>query len=61
MRHNTDQSKENYQKLRNCLLKMNKLNQIVPKKGHLTSIAGSLCLTKRHLDNPEGQVEVESP
>lgn len=61
MRHNTDQSNENCQKLRNCLLKMNKLNQIVQKKVHLTSIAGPLYLTKRHLDNPEGQVEVESP
>ena len=40
---------------------MEKLNQIVLQKGRFASVKGHLCLTKGHLDNPEGQVEVESP
>ena len=45
----------------NYLSKMKELDQIVLQKGLFTSIKGHLCLTKGHLDNPKGQVEVESP
>ena len=40
---------------------MKELGQIVLQEGLFTSIEGHLYLTKGHLDNPEGQVEVESP
>ena len=35
------------------------MNQTVFGKGLVVSIKGHLCLTKGHLDYPEGQVEVE--
>ena len=50
-------SNKKYEKIRNCLFKS---NQIALGKGLFTSIKGHLCLTKGHLDYPEGQVEVES-
>ena len=53
-------SNENYAKLINYLSKMKELDQIVFQKELFASIKGHLCLTKEHLDNPEGQVEVES-
>ena len=37
------------------------MNQVILGKGLFTSIKGHLCLIKGHLDNPEGQVEVEFP
>ena len=40
---------------------MKEFDQIILQKGRFPSIKGNLCLTKGHLDNPEGQVEVESP
>ena len=40
---------------------MKELNQVVLRKGLLTLIEQPLRLTKEHLDNPERQVEVESP
>ena len=40
---------------------MKEFFQIVVQKGLFASIKGCLCLTKGHLDNPEGQVEVKSP
>ena len=51
-------SNENYAKI-NCLSKMKELNQIVLQEGLFASITGHLRLTKGHLDNPEGEVEVE--
>ena len=47
--------------MQNYLFKMKELDQIALQEGLLTSIKGHLCLTKGHLDNPEGQVKVESP
>ena len=47
--------------MQNYLFKMKELDQIVLQEGLLASIKGHLCLTKGHLDNPEGQVKVESP
>ena len=40
---------------------MKELDQNVLQKGFFASIKGHLCLTRKHWDNPEGQVEVESP
>ena len=41
---------------------MKELDEIVVlQKGLCASIEGLLCVTKEHLDNSEGQVEVESP
>ena len=40
---------------------MKELDQNVLQKGFFASIKGHLCLTREHWDNPEGQVEVESP
>ena len=40
---------------------MKELDQIVLQKGLFASIKGHLCMTKGHLDNPEGQVKVASP
>ena len=40
---------------------MKKLNQVVLQEGLFASIKGHLCLTKGHLDNPEGPLKVESP
>ena len=40
---------------------MKELDQIVFQERPFISIKGHLCLTKGHLYNPEGQVEVESP
>ena len=40
---------------------MKEFNQIVLQKEFFASIKEHLCLTKGHLDNPEGQVEVEPP
>ena len=39
---------------------MKELDQTVLQKGLFTSIKGYFYLTKGHLDNPEGHVEVES-
>ena len=39
---------------------MKELLQIIVQKGLFTSIKGCLCLTKGHLDNPEGQAEVKA-
>ena len=36
------------------------MNQIVLVLGLFPSVKGHLCLTKGHLDNSEGQVEVKS-
>ena len=38
---------------------MKELNEIDLGKGLFTSVEGKLCLTKGHLGNREGQVEVE--
>ena len=38
---------------------MKELDQVVFQKGLFVSIKGHLYLTKVHLGNPEGQVEVE--
>ena len=40
---------------------MKEFNQIVLQKEFFASIKEHLCLTKGHLDNPEGQVKVVSP
>ena len=40
---------------------MKELNQIALLKGLFDSTKGHPCLTKGHLDNPEGQEEVEFP
>ena len=40
---------------------MKELDQIALQEGLFASIKEHLCLTKGHLDSPEGQVEVESP
>ena len=37
------------------------MNKVVLEKGPFPSMKEHLCLTKRHLDYPEGQAEVESP
>ena len=42
------------------MTKMKKLNQIIIQKGLFASIKENLCLTRGHLDNSEGQVEIES-
>ena len=47
-------SNENYEKL-NYLSKIKEVDQIVRHNKRAP------CLTKGHLDNPEGQVEVDSP
>ena len=39
---------------------MKELEDIVLQKGLFASVKGHLCLTKGHLENPEGQVQVES-
>ena len=52
---------ENYAKLRNYISKMKRLNQIFLQKGLFVATKEHLCLIKGHLDNPEGQMEVESP
>ena len=54
-------SKENYAKLRNYFSKIKELDQIAVQERLFASIKGHLCLRKGHLDNPEGQVDVESP
>ena len=51
-------SNENYAKLINHLSKMKELYQILLRKRLFGSMKGHLCLTKGHLDNREGQVEV---
>ena len=40
---------------------MKELNQNILGKGLFTAIKWHHCLTKEHLGNPEGPVEVESP
>ena len=40
---------------------MKELVQVILQKGLFASIKGYLSLIKRHLDNQEGQVEVEPP
>ena len=40
---------------------MKELDRIVLEEGPFTLINRHLCLTKGHLDNPKGQVEVEFP
>ena len=54
-------SNKNYAKLIHYSSKMKELDQIVLQKGLFASIKGHLCMTKGHLDNPEGQVKVASP
>ena len=49
------------EKLRNYLFKMKEFSQIALGKKLFVSIKGKLCLTKGHLANPEGQVEIKSP
>ena len=39
---------------------MKDFSQTVLQKGLFVSIKGHLCLTKGHLDNPEGQMEIKS-
>ena len=43
------------------LSKMKELNQNILRKWLFAAIKGHLHLTKEHLDNPEGPLEVESP
>ena len=50
-------SNENYTKL-NYSSKMKEFDEIVFQQGLFGSIKSHLCLTKEHLDNPEGQMEV---
>ena len=38
---------------------MKDFSQTVLRKGLFVSIKGHLCLTKGHLDNPEGQMEIK--
>ena len=44
-----------------CLCKMKELDQNILGKGLFAAINRHLCLTKGHLDNPKGSVEIESP
>lgn len=53
-------SNESYKKS-NVLSKIKELNQTVLQKGLFALIKGHLCLANGHLDNLEGDVEVESP
>ena len=39
---------------------MKDFSQTALRKGLFISIKGHLCLTKGHLDNPEGQMEIKS-
>ena len=39
---------------------MKELNQNIHGKGLFASVTRHLCLTKGHLDNPEGLVDIES-
>ena len=48
------------QNQKSYLSKIKKLDQIVLQKGLFASIKGHFCLTRRHLENPEGQVKVKS-
>ena len=48
-------------KLTNCVFKMKRIEQNYSWKSALNLHKSHLCLTKRHLDNLEGQVEVKSP
>ena len=48
-------------KFKNCLFKMKIINQIILGKGLSAYVQEHLCLTKGQLDNPEKQMEVESP
>ena len=43
-----------------CLSKMKELNQNILGKELFASVKRHLCLTKGHLDNPEGLVDIES-
>ena len=52
---------ENYAQVRNYFSKMSELDQISLQERLFASVKGHIRLTKGHLDNPEGQVEVESP
>ena len=40
---------------------MKEFNEIILGKGLFTSVKGQLCLTKEHLGDQEGQVEIEYP
>ena len=53
--------KVKYEKLRNYLLKMKELNEIILRKGLFAWVKRKLYLTKGHLSNQEGQVEFEYP
>ena len=59
-KHDENISNQNYVKLMNFVSKMEELDQIVLQTGLFASIKGHLCLTKGHLDHPEGHPEVES-
>ena len=54
-------SNKKYEKLRNYLFKIKEFSQTVLGKGLYVSIKGYLCLTRGHLANPEGQVEIKFP
>ena len=58
---NKNISNKNFERLINYLSEMKEMDQIVLQKEFLVPITWNLCLTKRHLDNPEGQVKVASP
>ena len=45
----------------NYISKMKEFDQIFLPKRLFAAITGHLCLTKGHLDIPDGQVGVESP
>lgn len=51
-------SSKKYEKLQNCVYLKQELNRFVLGKGLFTSIKGHHSLTKRQVDNPEGQVKV---
>ena len=38
---------------------MKEFNEIIHGKGFFASIKGKLCITKGHLGNQKGQVEIE--
>ena len=52
-------SNKKNEKLRVYLLEMKEFSQTVLGKGLFVSIKGHLCLTKWHLANPEGQLEIK--
>ena len=51
--------KNKNEKLRNYLFQMKELNEVVLGKGLFVSIEGQLSLTKGHMSDQEGEVEIE--